>query len=72
MFLEASKVVQPHDANAEESASTSDQMNAQTGQLKMYVGNLIVLVTEKTKHYIMKVTVKFYFETGCNAYQIKY
>ena len=39
------KVVQQNAANAEESASASEEMNAQAEQLKDYVGDLITLVT---------------------------
>jgi methyl-accepting chemotaxis protein len=41
------KVVEQNAANAEESSSASEQMNAQAEQLKEYVGDLVVLVTGK-------------------------
>jgi methyl-accepting chemotaxis protein len=44
------KVVQQNAANAEESASASEEMNAQAEQLKEYVGNLVALVTGKRGH----------------------
>jgi methyl-accepting chemotaxis protein len=44
-ITEMDKVVQQNAANAEESASASEEMNAQAEQLKDYVGDLITLVT---------------------------
>ncbi|MFH1155025.1 MAG: methyl-accepting chemotaxis protein, partial [Pseudomonadota bacterium] len=41
------KVIQLNAASAEESASASEEMNAQAEQLKEYVGDLILLVTGK-------------------------
>lgn len=41
------KVVQQNAANAEESASASEEMNAQAEQLREYVGDLVMLVTGK-------------------------
>jgi len=41
------KIVQQNAANAEESASASEEMNAQAEQLKDYVGELVQLVTGK-------------------------
>ena len=38
------KVVQQNAANAEESASASEEMNAQAYQMKEYVGELKMLV----------------------------
>ena len=42
--LEMEKVVQQNAANAEESASASEEMNAQANQMKMVVGELVSLV----------------------------
>ncbi|MEA1969798.1 MAG: methyl-accepting chemotaxis protein, partial [Thermodesulfobacteriota bacterium] len=44
---EMDKVVQQNAATAEESASASEELNAQAEQLKDYVGDLVVLVTGK-------------------------
>ncbi len=44
-ITEMDKVVQQNAANAEESASASEEMNAQAEQLKDYVGELVMLVT---------------------------
>ncbi|MCP3872684.1 MAG: methyl-accepting chemotaxis protein [Desulfobacteraceae bacterium] len=44
---EMDRVVQQNAANAEESASASEEMNAQAEQLKEYVGDLVMLVTGK-------------------------
>jgi len=41
---EMDKVVQQNAANAEESASASEEMNAQAEQMKLFVGDLVVLV----------------------------
>ena len=41
---EMDKVIQRNSGNAEESASVSDEMNAQAGQLEKFVGDLSVLV----------------------------
>ncbi|CCK78444.1 methyl-accepting chemotaxis protein [Desulfobacula toluolica] len=46
-ITEMDKVVQQNAANAEESASASEEMNAQAEQLKDYVGELFMLVTGK-------------------------
>jgi methyl-accepting chemotaxis protein len=46
-ITEMDKVVQQNAANAEESASASEEMNAQAEQLKEYVGDLVMLVTGK-------------------------
>ena len=46
-ITEMDKVVQQNAANAEESASASEEMNAQAEQLKDYVGELVMLVTGK-------------------------
>ncbi len=43
-ITEMDKVVQQNAANAEESASASEEMNAQAEQLKDYVGDLVQLV----------------------------
>jgi methyl-accepting chemotaxis protein len=43
------KVVQQNAANAEESAATSEEMNAQALQLKEYVGDLVTLVSGSNK-----------------------
>jgi methyl-accepting chemotaxis protein len=44
------KVVQQNAANAEESASASGEMNAQAGQLKEYINDLVSMVTaDKTQ-----------------------
>jgi methyl-accepting chemotaxis protein len=43
-FTEMDKVVQQNAANAEESASASEEMNAQAGELMHMVGDLIALV----------------------------
>ncbi len=45
---EMDKVVQQNAANAEESASASEEMNAQAEQLKDYVSELVLMVTGKT------------------------
>ena len=42
---EMDKVVQQNAANAEESASASEEMNAQAVQMKVFVGDLVVLVS---------------------------
>jgi methyl-accepting chemotaxis protein len=44
---EMDKIVQLNAANAEESASASEEMNAQAEQLREYVGDLAALVTGK-------------------------
>ncbi len=44
---EMDKVVQQNAANAEESASASEEMNAQAEQLRDYVGDLMMMVTGK-------------------------
>jgi methyl-accepting chemotaxis protein len=44
-ITEMDKVVQQNAANAEESASASEEMNAQAVQLKEYVDDLVMLVT---------------------------
>jgi methyl-accepting chemotaxis protein len=44
-ITEMDKVVQQNAANAEESASASEEMNAQAEQLKEYVDDLVMLVT---------------------------
>jgi methyl-accepting chemotaxis protein len=44
-ITEMDKVVQQNAANAEESASASEEMNAQAEQLREYVDDLVVLVT---------------------------
>jgi len=50
-ITEMDKVVQQNAANAEESASASEEMNAQAEQLRDYVGELVMLVTgEKDQH----------------------
>jgi methyl-accepting chemotaxis protein len=46
-ITEIDKVVQQNAAYAEESASSSEEMNAQADQLKGYVDDLLVLVTGK-------------------------
>ncbi|MCD4720692.1 MAG: methyl-accepting chemotaxis protein [Desulfobacula sp.] len=46
-ITEMDKVVQQNAANAEESASASEELNAQAEQLKDYVGDLVALVTGK-------------------------
>jgi len=46
-ITEMDKVVQQNAANAEESASASEEMNAQAEQLKDFVGDLVQLVTGK-------------------------
>ncbi len=46
-IAEMDKVVQQNAANAEESASASEEMNAQAEQLRDYVGDLVMLVTGK-------------------------
>jgi len=46
-ITEMDKVVQQNAANAEESASASEEMNAQADQLRDYVGDLVMLVTGK-------------------------
>ena len=46
-ITEMDKVVQQNAANAEESASASEELNAQAEQLKEYVGDLVALVTGK-------------------------
>jgi len=46
-ITEMDKVVQQNAANAEESASASEEMNAQAEQLRDYVGDLVQLVTGK-------------------------
>jgi methyl-accepting chemotaxis protein len=43
------KVVQQNAANAEESASASEEMNAQAEQLKDYVRELVMLVTGRSE-----------------------
>jgi methyl-accepting chemotaxis protein len=44
-ITEMDKVVQQNAANAEESASASEEMNAQAEQLRDYVGELVLMVT---------------------------
>lgn len=46
-IFEMDKVVQQNAANAEETASGSEEMSAQAEQLKDYVGDLVALVTGK-------------------------
>jgi len=46
-ITEMDNVVQQNAANAEESASASEEMNAQAEQLRDYVGDLVQLVTGK-------------------------
>jgi len=46
-ITEMDKVVQQNAANAEESASASEEMSAQAIELKDYVGDLVLLVTGK-------------------------
>ena len=46
-ITEMDKVVQQNAANAEESASASEEMNAQAEQLREYVGDLVILITGK-------------------------
>ncbi len=46
-ITEMDKVVQQNAANAEESASAAEEMNAQAEQLKVYVNDLVMLVTGK-------------------------
>jgi methyl-accepting chemotaxis protein len=46
-ITEMDKVVQQNAANAEESASASEEMNAQAEQLRDYVGDLMMMVTGK-------------------------
>jgi len=41
------KVVQQNAANAEESASASEEMSAQAEQLKEYVDKLVIVITGK-------------------------
>ncbi|CCK82276.1 methyl-accepting chemotaxis sensory transducer [Desulfobacula toluolica Tol2] len=48
-ITEMDKVVQQNAATAEESASASEEMNAQAEQLKDYVGDLVLLVTGKNE-----------------------
>ena len=63
-ITEMDKVVQQNAANAEESASASEEMNAQAEQLRDYVGDLMMMVTGKrdqgvstgTKHTIAPVS----------------
>ncbi|CCK79352.1 methyl-accepting chemotaxis protein [Desulfobacula toluolica] len=57
---EMDKVVQQNAANAEESASASEELNAQAEQLKDYVGDLTSLVTGeiKQKHTHSPVCIK--------------
>jgi len=45
------RVIQQTAANAEESASTSQQMNAQAGQMKLMVEDLVKLVGVKNKQF---------------------
>ena len=47
---EMDKVVQQNAANAEESASASEEMHAQAEQLREYVRDLVVLVTGQMAH----------------------
>lgn len=47
---EMDKVVQQNAANAEESASASEEMHAQAEQLREYVRDLVVLVTGQVAH----------------------
>ncbi len=49
-ITEVDKVIQQNAANAEESASASEEMNAQAEQLKDFVGNLVALVTGVRGH----------------------
>jgi methyl-accepting chemotaxis protein len=49
------KVVQQNAANAEESASASEEMNAQAEQLRDYAGELVLLVTGKHMPVVSKV-----------------
>jgi methyl-accepting chemotaxis protein len=44
-ITEMDKVVQQNAANAEESASASEEMNAQAEQVKVYVGELVTVIT---------------------------
>ena len=46
-ILEMDKVVQRNAANAEESASASEEMSAQAAQLHTYVGELVGLINGK-------------------------
>ncbi|WP_300464960.1 methyl-accepting chemotaxis protein [Desulfobacula sp.] len=46
-ITEMDKVVQQNAANAEESASASEEMNAQAEQLRDYVGDLMMMITGK-------------------------
>ena len=47
---ELEKVVQQNAANAEESASASEEMNAQAEQMKGFVNELVALVGGKAKN----------------------
>ena len=47
-ITEMDKVVQQNAANAEESASASEEMNAQAEQLREYVRDLVMLITGET------------------------
>jgi len=55
---EMDKVVQQNAANAEESASASEEMNAQAGQMKGYVNDLVTLIMgngnlkDKHRHHV--------------------
>ncbi|MCF6248152.1 MAG: methyl-accepting chemotaxis protein [Desulfobacula sp.] len=57
-ITEMDKVVQQNAANAEESASASEEMNAQAGQLKEYVRDLVMLVTGKNEMGATKIDHK--------------
>jgi len=55
---EMDKVVQQNAANAEESASASEEMNAQAEQLREYVGDLVRLVSGAGKKEIDRTHLK--------------
>ncbi|MFO7885077.1 MAG: methyl-accepting chemotaxis protein, partial [Desulfobacteraceae bacterium] len=63
-ITEMDKVVQQNAANAEESASASEEMNAQAEQLRDYVGELVLLVTGKQNREDTAVPHKFAKKTA--------
>lgn len=55
---EMDKIVQRNAANAEESASASEELNAQAEVLREYVGDLVKLVTGQKEHGIKQSTAQ--------------
>jgi len=65
---EMDRIVQLNAANAEESASASEEMNAQAEQLREYIGALAALVTGKKE---LGAATESYRATKTASHQMK-